>query len=166
MRLAGDLLPTSLFVPYLGMLTGLSSSPQGAHHCFNLLKSSTNSTLSWDHFFTSIKQYYMEMRQSAGHTGTCRHTHRHIDLLTHTQSITRSQTYVAVHTVWGHFFTSIKQYYMEMRQNEGHTGTCRHTDRHIDLLTHTQSITRSQTYVAVHTVWITSSPPSNSITWR
>lgn len=37
-RLAGDLLPPSLYVPYIDMLIGLSSNPQSAHYCFDLLK--------------------------------------------------------------------------------------------------------------------------------
>lgn len=68
-RLAGDLLPPSLFVPYVDMLVGLSNSPQAAHYCFNLLRSTANSTMSWDHFFTSIKQYYVDLRQDGGLPG-------------------------------------------------------------------------------------------------
>lgn len=37
-RLAGDLLPPPLYVPYIDMLIGLSSNPQSAHYCFDLLK--------------------------------------------------------------------------------------------------------------------------------
>ena len=51
------------------MLTGLSNSPQAAHYCFNLLKSTANGPVSWDHFFASVKQYYMDLRQDSGHTG-------------------------------------------------------------------------------------------------
>lgn len=51
------------------MLTGLSNSPQAAHYCFNLLKSTANGPVSWDHFFASIKQYYMDLRQDGGHAG-------------------------------------------------------------------------------------------------
>lgn len=68
-RLAGDLLPAPLFVPYMEMLSGLANSPQAAHHCFNLLKSTANGPLSWDHFFASIKQYYMDLRQDGAHSG-------------------------------------------------------------------------------------------------
>lgn len=68
-RLAGDLLPAPLFVPYIEMLCGLSNSPQAAHHCFNLLKSTANGPLSWDHFFASVKQYYMDLRQDGANTG-------------------------------------------------------------------------------------------------
>ena len=38
MRLAGDLLMPSLYVPYVNMLVSLSNHPQAALHCFNLLK--------------------------------------------------------------------------------------------------------------------------------
>lgn len=68
-RLAGDLLPPPLFVPYMEMLSGLANSPQAGHYCFNLLKSTANGPLSWDHFFASIKQYYMDLRQDGAHTG-------------------------------------------------------------------------------------------------
>ncbi|XP_013384593.1 nuclear pore complex protein Nup205 [Lingula anatina] len=67
-RLAGDLLPASLYIPYINMLTGLANGPQCAHHCFNLLKSNAMggghaSTVSWDHFFLSLNQYYSSLRQ-------------------------------------------------------------------------------------------------------
>ena len=41
-RMAGDLLPASLYVPYINMLTGLSYGSQNANHCFNLLKMNGN----------------------------------------------------------------------------------------------------------------------------
>ncbi|EFA00605.1 nuclear pore complex protein Nup205 [Tribolium castaneum] len=65
-RLAGDMLPPTLFVPYLTMLSSLSSCPQAARHCFNMLKQvgpQLTATLSWDHFFTSFAQYYNNLRQ-------------------------------------------------------------------------------------------------------
>lgn len=62
MRLAGELLPQILFIPYLKMLAGLSGNPQSARNAFNLLKqgngSSGSATVSWDHFFTSLARYY------------------------------------------------------------------------------------------------------------
>ncbi|XP_057651912.1 nuclear pore complex protein Nup205 [Diorhabda carinulata] len=67
-RLAGDVLPTTLFVPYLTMLSGLSSSQQTARHCFNMLKQAglhISGNLSWDHFFVSFSQYYNNLRQEA-----------------------------------------------------------------------------------------------------
>ena len=55
-RLAGDLLMPSLFVPYVQMLAGLADSPASSVHCFNLLKMNCNggansSNVSLDHFF-------------------------------------------------------------------------------------------------------------------
>lgn len=62
MRLAGELLPQILFIPYLKMLAGLSGNPQSARNAFNLLKqgngSAGSATVSWDHFFTSLARYY------------------------------------------------------------------------------------------------------------
>lgn len=65
-RLAGDMLPPTLFVPYLTMLSSLSSCPQAARQCFNMLKQvgpQLTATLSWDHFFSSFAQYYNNLRQ-------------------------------------------------------------------------------------------------------
>ncbi|XP_074042758.1 nuclear pore complex protein Nup205 [Leptinotarsa decemlineata] len=65
-RLAGDVLPTTLFVSYITMLSGLSSSQKTARYCFNMLKqagSHISSNLSWDHFFMSFSQYYNNLRQ-------------------------------------------------------------------------------------------------------
>ncbi|XP_030766141.1 nuclear pore complex protein Nup205 [Sitophilus oryzae] len=67
-RFAGDMLPSTLFVPFIKMLCGLSTSPQTARHCFNMLKQSgvhLSQTLSWDHFFMSFAQYYNNLRQEA-----------------------------------------------------------------------------------------------------
>uniref|UniRef100_A0A8D8J666 Nuclear pore complex protein Nup205 n=1 Tax=Culex pipiens TaxID=7175 RepID=A0A8D8J666_CULPI len=69
-RLAGELLPPILFIPYLKMLAGLSSSPQSARNAFNLLKQGSGggiggaaATISWDHFFNSLFRYYQNLRQ-------------------------------------------------------------------------------------------------------
>lgn len=65
-RLAGDVLPPTLFVPYLKMLKGLSSNPQAARYCFNMLKQANlgfNSAITWDHFFVSFAQYYSNLHQ-------------------------------------------------------------------------------------------------------
>ncbi|XP_014664623.1 PREDICTED: LOW QUALITY PROTEIN: nuclear pore complex protein Nup205-like [Priapulus caudatus] len=68
-RMAGDLLPPSLYIPYIEMLTSLATDQASAQHCFNLLKSNgvnaggQYSTISWDHFFHSITQYYSNLRQ-------------------------------------------------------------------------------------------------------
>lgn len=72
-RLAGDLLPQMLFVPYLKMLAGLSSNPESARNAFNLLKQGSgttgSATISWDHFFNSFAKYYASLRQEQ-HPGT------------------------------------------------------------------------------------------------
>lgn len=61
-RLAGELLPPTLFIPYLKMLAGLSGNPASARNAFNLLKQggavSGSATVSWDHFFNSLSRYY------------------------------------------------------------------------------------------------------------
>lgn len=68
-RLAGDLLPPSLYVPYIDMLIGLSSNPQSAHYCFDLLKingmgsGGPASAVSWYHIFLSLNQYYSSLRR-------------------------------------------------------------------------------------------------------
>lgn len=66
-RLAGELLPPMLLIPYLKMLSGLSSCEQSARNTFNLLKqgpgTSGSTTLSWDHFFGSLARYYTHLRQ-------------------------------------------------------------------------------------------------------
>ncbi|KAG8041529.1 hypothetical protein G9C98_002822 [Cotesia typhae] len=64
-RLAGEILPAGLFVPYLKMIASLASSPQAARHAFNFLKpnGSSGSTISWDHFFNSLNRYYYNLRQ-------------------------------------------------------------------------------------------------------
>nr|XP_022904790.1 nuclear pore complex protein Nup205 [Onthophagus taurus] len=65
-KLAGDVIPSTLFVPYLTMLASLSGCQQAARYCFNMLKQTTpglQTTLSWDHFFMSFSQYYSNLRQ-------------------------------------------------------------------------------------------------------
>nr|XP_054774519.1 nuclear pore complex protein Nup205-like [Lytechinus pictus] len=69
-RMAGDLLPPSLYIPYLHMIQGVSNSHQSAHHCFNLLKANgmggagaSVGSVSWDHFFFSLNRYYSSLRQ-------------------------------------------------------------------------------------------------------
>ncbi|XP_059166343.1 nuclear pore complex protein Nup205-like isoform X2 [Physella acuta] len=66
-RVAGDLLPAPLFLPYIHMLTGLATGPQCAHHCFNLLRVNGGQAnpVSWDHIFGSLHQYYASLRQEA-----------------------------------------------------------------------------------------------------
>ncbi|XP_014204256.1 nuclear pore complex protein Nup205 [Copidosoma floridanum] len=65
-RLASEILPAGLFVPYLKMIASLASSPQAARQAFNFLKpngSSGLSTISWDHFFNSLSRYHYSLRQ-------------------------------------------------------------------------------------------------------
>ncbi|KAL5010671.1 hypothetical protein ScPMuIL_012976 [Solemya velum] len=68
-RLAGDLLPPLLYVPYIGMLTSLANNERSAPHCFNLLKMNgmtaggAASMVSWDHIFSSLNQYFTSLRQ-------------------------------------------------------------------------------------------------------
>lgn len=66
-RLAGDLLPATLFVPYLKMLAGLSNCQASAQRTFDFLKQgsgvSGSATLSWEHFFGSLIKYYRNLRQ-------------------------------------------------------------------------------------------------------
>lgn len=70
-RLAGDLLMPSLYVPYVKMLTGLADTPNAAPHCFSLLKlnGSGSSNVSLDHFFSSLSQYHSNLQQAAPHPG-------------------------------------------------------------------------------------------------
>ena len=73
-RHCSDLLPAPLFGPLMHMLTGLSSSLPSSHHCFNLLKANSPSlggggpsaTISLDHFFDSLHNYYLGLRQGSG----------------------------------------------------------------------------------------------------
>eukprot|EP00095_Tigriopus_kingsejongensis_P011855 maker-scaffold180_size281610-snap-gene-0.27 protein:Tk11855 transcript:maker-scaffold180_size281610-snap-gene-0.27-mRNA-1 annotation:"nuclear pore complex protein nup205" len=68
-RLAGDLLMPTLYTPYVKMLVGLSNHPQSALHCFNLLKlngltgQQGANSVSWDHFYSSMQQYFANLRQ-------------------------------------------------------------------------------------------------------
>lgn len=62
-RLSGDLLPATLFVPYLKMLGSLAGTQQSARYCFNMLKSTGAGTLTWDHFFLTFNRYYSSLHQ-------------------------------------------------------------------------------------------------------
>ncbi|KAK9882396.1 hypothetical protein WA026_020918 [Henosepilachna vigintioctopunctata] len=65
-RFAGDMLPSTLFVPYVTFLSSLSTCQQAARNCFNMLKQVgllLSSTISWDHFFMSFAQYYSNLRE-------------------------------------------------------------------------------------------------------
>ena len=66
-RIAGDILMQSLYVSYLNMITSLSNNEQASSYCFRLLSRNErtgNVSLSWDHFFNSLKQYYMSLRST------------------------------------------------------------------------------------------------------
>uniref|UniRef100_A0A8C7JVN8 Nucleoporin 205 n=1 Tax=Oncorhynchus kisutch TaxID=8019 RepID=A0A8C7JVN8_ONCKI len=72
-RQMGDLLPPTLYIPYLRMLKGLANGPQCAHYCFSLLKTNgaphgdnmqvTGSPVSWEHFFHSLMLYHENLRR-------------------------------------------------------------------------------------------------------
>nr|CAD7264264.1 unnamed protein product [Timema shepardi] len=62
-RMAGEMLPPTLFVPYLKMLRSIASSPQCSRYAFNMLKENSSNNLSWDHFFSSLERYYNNLRQ-------------------------------------------------------------------------------------------------------
>ena len=75
-RLAGDLLVPALYTPYVEMITSISNHPDAALHCFNLLKmngigsggmgvNGGANTISWDHFFNSLQQYFNNLRQDS-----------------------------------------------------------------------------------------------------
>ncbi|XP_020811947.1 nuclear pore complex protein Nup205 [Drosophila serrata] len=64
--LASELLPQTLFKSYLKMITGLTRTEFSARCAFNMLKHPQVSTatyaVSWDHFFTTLGNYYNLMR--------------------------------------------------------------------------------------------------------
>ena len=65
-RLAGDLLPPSLYIAYANMLCGLANGKRSAHQAFTLLKqnsSAQGSLISWEHFFASLHRYFNNLRQ-------------------------------------------------------------------------------------------------------
>ncbi|KAK8387299.1 hypothetical protein O3P69_018111 [Scylla paramamosain] len=66
-RLPGDFLPPSLFVPYVNLLTSLATTPRSAQYVYNFLlinsqPLSQGSNLAWDHFMTALNQYYSNLR--------------------------------------------------------------------------------------------------------
>ncbi|KAM9311505.1 nuclear pore complex protein Nup205 [Gastrophryne carolinensis] len=73
-RQMSDLLPGTLYIPYLKMLQGLASGPRCAHYCFSFLKANGSghvenlqaaggSPVSWDHFFHSLGLYHEHLRR-------------------------------------------------------------------------------------------------------
>ena len=66
-RLPGDFLPPSLFVPYINFLTSLATTPKAAQSIYSFLRvncqpASQGSNLSWDHFLNALSQYYHSLR--------------------------------------------------------------------------------------------------------
>ncbi|RXN24723.1 nuclear pore complex protein Nup205 [Labeo rohita] len=76
-RQMGDLLPATLYIPYLRMLKGLANGPQCSHYCFSLLKTNgaphgenrqagvSGSLVSWEHFFHSLMLYHENLRRDS-----------------------------------------------------------------------------------------------------
>jgi len=66
-RLAGDILLQILYISYVDMLTSLSNNEQASSYCFRLLSRNDRSgsfSICWDHFFSSLKQYYTSLRST------------------------------------------------------------------------------------------------------
>ncbi|XP_029472832.1 nuclear pore complex protein Nup205 isoform X2 [Rhinatrema bivittatum] len=85
-RQMGDLLPPTLYIPYLKMLQGLANGPQSAHYCFSLLKvngsshvenmqAAGGSSVSWEHFFHSLMLYHEHLRRDLPNTDTVHQRH-------------------------------------------------------------------------------------------
>lgn len=68
-RLAGDLLPPSLYISYTSMLCGLANGKRAAHQAFTLLKQNSSggqsNLISWEHFFSSLHRYFNSLRQES-----------------------------------------------------------------------------------------------------
>ncbi|KAG8138021.1 hypothetical protein E2320_003954 [Naja naja] len=73
-RQMGDLLPSTIYIPYLKMLQGLANGPRCSHYCFTLLKGNGSthaeniqgaggSPVSWEHFFHSLMLYHEHLRK-------------------------------------------------------------------------------------------------------
>ena len=60
-------LPLTLFVPFLHMLNGLCTGIKAAGYVFDALKAwqqpGAANNISWDHFFGSIQQYSLGLKQ-------------------------------------------------------------------------------------------------------
>lgn len=69
----------SLFLAFLHLLQGLANTPAAAHSCYTFLSpkgsrgfstaegQTPGGVVSWDHFFQSMKQYYLGLRQVRRH---------------------------------------------------------------------------------------------------
>ncbi|KFP41317.1 Nuclear pore complex protein Nup205, partial [Chlamydotis macqueenii] len=85
-RQMGDLLPSTIYIPYLKMLRGLASGPQCAHYCFSLLKVNGSShaeniqgvggsPVSWEHFFHSLMLYHEHLRKDLPSADSVQYRH-------------------------------------------------------------------------------------------
>ncbi|XP_039625995.1 nuclear pore complex protein Nup205 isoform X3 [Polypterus senegalus] len=85
-RQMGDLLPSTLYIPYLKMLKGLANGPQCAQYCSSLLKvngtphmeniqSVGSSPVSWEHFFHSLMLYHENLRRDLPSADTSQYRH-------------------------------------------------------------------------------------------
>ncbi|XP_043823780.1 nuclear pore complex protein Nup205 isoform X1 [Dromiciops gliroides] len=85
-RQMGDLLPPTIYIPYLKMLQGLASGPQCAHYCFSLLKvngsshaeniqGAGGSPVSWEHFFHSLMLYHEHLRKDLPSADSVQYRH-------------------------------------------------------------------------------------------
>lgn len=66
-RLPGDYLPPSLFVPYINLLTSLATTQKASQYVYHFLRvnsqpASQVSNLAWEHFMTALSQYYNNLR--------------------------------------------------------------------------------------------------------
>uniref|UniRef100_A0A2K6E703 Nucleoporin 205 n=1 Tax=Macaca nemestrina TaxID=9545 RepID=A0A2K6E703_MACNE len=85
-RQMGDLLPPTIYIPYLKMLQGLANGPQCAHYCFSLLKvngsshveniqGAGGSPVSWEHFFHSLMLYHEHLRKDLPSADSVQYRH-------------------------------------------------------------------------------------------
>ncbi|MEJ1280778.1 nucleoporin 205 [Cricetulus griseus] len=85
-RQMGDLLPPTIYIPYLKMLQGLANGPQCAHYCFSLLKvngsshveniqGAGGSPVSWEHFFHSLLLYHEHLRKDLPSADSVQYRH-------------------------------------------------------------------------------------------
>ncbi|XP_062568541.1 nuclear pore complex protein Nup205-like [Saccostrea cucullata] len=102
-RLAGDLLPPSLYVPYIQMLIGMSSNPQTALYCFDLLN------IRWNDSSNDVP--YIQML--IGLSSNPQSAHYCFDLLK-VNGMGSGGPASAVS--WQHIFLSLNQYYASLRR--------------------------------------------------
>ncbi|XP_056117303.1 nuclear pore complex protein Nup205 isoform X2 [Rhinichthys klamathensis goyatoka] len=86
-RQMGDMLPATLYIPYLRMLKGLANGPQCSHYCFSLLKTNgaphgenrqagvSGSLVSWEHFFHSLMLYHENLRRDVPNADSTQYRH-------------------------------------------------------------------------------------------